>query len=166
MLFTCCLVSFCMTTYGQPTPLKCTDVKNGVFYLYLKDEGYRYAYTRNGDVQTEVNSKTHQTMLWDVKWINECTYTLKYSSGAEDSPKPERDLLKKHVQFIEILNVTEDYYVFKSTFDKLTNPTILEDTCWIKQRRGLSNKPINNPRIDSINKIKQAVIDATKIKQH
>jgi hypothetical protein len=94
-------------------------------------------YTRTDDVQTELNTETRETILWDVKWINDCSYYLKYNSGAEGRPKKEMDILKKHKIAIEIVSVTQDYYVYKSSPDRTGNPTIMTGTLWIKQRRGL-----------------------------
>ena len=73
----------------------------------------------------------------------------------------EQKLLSKHIIVTEILHVTEDYMTFRSTLDKATNPTVLNDTIWIKQRQSSTGKMITNPRADSITASKKRIIDST-----
>jgi hypothetical protein len=51
---------------------------------------------------------------------------------------------------------------FRTAFDKLTNPTVLNDTLWIKQRQSSTNKMTINPRADSIAASKKRIIDSTQ----
>ena len=155
-----CFFIFSLQSFSQPKKLTCSDVKNGVFIFYSPIDGSMSTYTRNGEVQKEVNPQTHQTVLWDVEWINDCSYSLKYNSGYEDKPKKEIDILNKHKVIVEILSVTENYYVYKSSIDKSTNPTLLTDTLWIKQRRDAKNKTVNNTSIDSVTALKKVAYDS------
>lgn len=141
--------------------LTCSDIKNGVFISFSKTDGSKTIYTRSGDVQKEFNASTRENVLWDLEWINDCSYYLKYNSGLEDKPKQESEMLKKHKFLIQITSVTQDYYIFQSFLDKESNPVILKDTLWIKQRRDAKNKLINNPRIDSLLAVRKAAFDAS-----
>ncbi len=78
----------------------------------------------------------------------------------EDKPKETQELLKKHKLLIQILNVTDDYYIFQSTFDKASNPVLLKDTLWIKQRSDAKRKVTSNPRIDSLLALRKAAFDS------
>jgi Protein of unknown function (DUF2846) len=141
--------------------LSCHDIKNGVFIYFSKNDGSKSTYTRTGEVQKEFNGATRETVLWDVEWINDCSYYLKYNSGAEDKSKQELDILKKHKFLFNIVSVSEDYYVFESYVDKSSNPLLFKDTLWIKQRRDAKNKVISNPRIDSLLAQKKVVFDSS-----
>lgn len=143
--------------------LTCSDVKNGVFISFSKTDGSKTIYTRSGDVQKELNASTRETVLWDLEWINDCSYYLKYNSGLEDKPKQELEKLKKHKFLIQIISVTQDYYIFQSFLNKESNPVILKDTLWIKQRRDAKNKLVNNSRADSLIAVRKAAFEASLV---
>ena len=117
---------------------------------FSRADGSRSTYTRNGEEQKEFNPATHESVIWDVEWVSDCAYYLKYNSGLEDTPKQTQELLKKHKFLYQILNVTDDYYIFQSTLDKASNQVVLKDTLWIKQRSDAKKKGTINPRIDSL----------------
>jgi hypothetical protein len=142
--------------------LNCLDVKNGTFNYFDKREGETEIFIRKGDIQREISPKRRETIYWEVNWLNNCTYTLKYQSGGEDRSAAEQKLLNKHLVVVEILQVTDDYMTFRASMDKITNPTVLNDTLWIKQRQSSTNKTFNNPRADSIAASRKRVIDSTQ----
>jgi|SRR6185437_3457081 len=63
--------------------ITCSDLKNGVFISFSKTDGSKTIYTRSVDVQKEFNASSRKTVLWDVEWINNCSYYLKYNSGGQ-----------------------------------------------------------------------------------
>jgi len=140
--------------------LSCSDLKNGVFVFFSRSDGSRSTYTRNGETQKEFNPSSRETVIWDVEWVSDCAYYLKYNSGMEDKPKQTQELLKKHRLFYQILEVTDDYYIFQSTLDKASNPVLLKDTLWIKQRSGVKRKVTTNPRIDSLLALRKVAFDS------
>ena len=141
--------------------LTCNDIKNGVFIFVSKTDGSKSIYTRSGDVQKELNTSTKETVYWDVEWINDCSYYLKYNSGWEDKPKQELEKIKKHKILIRVVSVSQDYYLFQSFLDKESNPAISKDTLWIKQRKDAKNKLINNSGIDSLLAVRKAEFDVS-----
>src|SRR6185437_7529562 len=82
------------TTPAFSQTLTCSDIKNGVFISFSKRDGSRSVYTRTGEVQKELNTSTKETILWDVEWIDDCSYSLKYNSGLEDNPNKELEKIK------------------------------------------------------------------------
>jgi hypothetical protein len=141
-------------------PLNCTDLKNGVFVYFSYKDGSKSTYTRNGGTQKEFNPLTRESVLWDIQWIDDCTYSMQYNSGMEDKPKAELDLLRKHKIVAQIISTTEDYYIFKTNLDKTSGPAMLTDTLWIKQRRDQKSKITSNPKIDSILQNRKAAYDS------
>ena len=132
-----CFVIFVINNYfiveAQDSPaLTCSDVKNGTFSFFDQKESAMETFIRKGNIQKEIITKHHETIIWEVNWLNDCTYTLKYQSGAENHPAAEQKALNKHIIVTEILQVTNDYLTFRSAFDKVTNPTVINDTMWIK----------------------------------
>ena len=144
------------------TGLPCSDIRNGTFNYFNPREGESEIFIRKGEVQREIFPKRRETIFWEVSWLNDCTYTLKYQSGGENRPAAEQKIMNKHIIVVEILHVTEDYMTFRTAFDKATNPTVLNDTLWIKQRQSAKNITITNPRADSIAASKKRIIDSTE----
>jgi Protein of unknown function (DUF2846) len=150
-------------TSGQDnTALNCSDIRNGTFNFFNQKEAELEIFIRKGDVQKEILTRRKETFFWEVNWLNDCTYTLKYQSGAENRTAAELKILNKHIIVVEVLHVTEDYMTFRTAFDKVTNPTVLNDTLWIKQRQSAKNKMTTNPRADSIAASKKRLIDSTQ----
>ena len=149
--------------HGQDNAaLSCSDIRNGTFNYFNRLAGEQEIFVRNGVVQKEITPKRRETLYWEVNWLNDCTYTLKYQSGGENRPPAELKILNKHIIVVEILHVTEDFMTFRTAYDKVTNPTVLNDTLWIKQRQSARNVKIINPRADSIAALKKRSIDSTQ----
>lgn len=148
------LIFFCFqsaVSSGQDKPsLNCADVRNGTFYYFNPKTGGQETFIRKGAMQRENIVKQRETILWDVEWLSDCIYTLKYESGAENHPDTEQKFLSKHIIVAEILQVHENYLTFRTAFDKVTNPTVLNDTLWIKQRQALKGPVVTNPNADSL----------------
>ncbi len=151
---------FPLLSFSQPQTITCKDIRNGIFILYSPADESMSTYTRNGYVQKEINPQKHETTLWDVEWKSDCLYTLKYNSGYEDRSKYEIKFFHKHTVVVQILSVTENYYIFKTSMDKASNPTVSTDTLWIKQRGDVTNRTVQNPGIDSILAAKKAAHDS------
>jgi hypothetical protein len=156
LLLFSCFLSF----KGFSQPLTCTNLKNGVFIFFSKTDGSISTYTRNGATQKEFNAGTRQTVMWEVEWVDDCSYYLKYNSGFEDEPKQKLDLLKKHKMLFHITSVTDDYYTFETFLDNTSKPINLKDTLWIKQHRDARNKTVSNPKIDSLLALRKMAFDA------
>lgn len=135
------------------------SVKNGVFIYFSRANGSKATCTRSGETQKEINPVTRESALWDVQWLNDSVYSMQYNSGLEDKPREELKLLQKHKVIVQILAVTEDYYTYRTSLDKVSNPAVSNDTLWIKQHRDAKNKMIGNPRIDSLLAIRRAAYD-------
>jgi hypothetical protein len=157
----CACILIALTASAQ-TQLSCSDVKSGSFMSYPPN-GNVLSTIRTADSQRDINKKRRETIYWEVSWLNECTYALKYVSGAEQRTKAEQNILNRHKMICEILTVTEDYYTFRVALDKASNKTVANDTLWIKERRNAANKLTKNPRADSIAKAR-TINDTIKVK--
>jgi hypothetical protein len=145
-------------TKGQDNPvLTCSDIRNGTFNFFNQREAESEIFIRKGAVQKEISPKRKETIYWEVNWLNDCTYTLKYQSGGENRTAAELKILNKHLIVVEVLHVTEDYMTFRTAFDKVTNPTICN-----KKRKSPNKKTTSNPRADSIAALKKRIVDSTQ----
>ncbi len=140
--------------------LTCADIRNGIFYYFGKGSEGEETFIRKGALQREQVPAKKETLSWEIEWISDCIYTLKYQSGAENHPEAEQKFLVKHLLVTEVLQVTDNYLVFRSAFDKATNPTILKDTIWIKQRQSQGGRVVNNPNADSVLNTRKHIRDS------
>lgn len=106
------LVFFTGTVFSQD--LNCSEFKNGTFMIVDPEAGNSYI-TRNGNVQTEKGDSSGLELLFDVVWLDECTYTLKVKEvlkNPQNIPIPLEMVLTVH-----IIEVKENSYVQISTSD-------------------------------------------------
>jgi hypothetical protein len=153
-----CFLIFPLAAFTQS--LSCTDIKSGVFIYFLKKDGSKIVCTRTADEQKEFNTSAHQTVVWEINWISDCSYVLAYNSGLEDAPKQTQQLVRRHKFVNTITSVTPDYYIVQTSLDKPLNPVLTIDTIWIKQYRDVKNKLFVNPRVDSLVALRKAANDS------
>jgi hypothetical protein len=132
-VFLSCFPAFPPAAFTQS--VGCGDIKSGVFIYLLKTDGSKVVCTRTANEQTEVNASAHQTVVWEITWVNDCSYVLAYNSGMEDASKEARQLVRRHKFVNTITSVTPDFYIVQTSLDKPLNPVLTIDTMWIKQYR-------------------------------
>ncbi len=116
-----------------PNRNKCDQYRNGTFYYHFKinEKISQYTVTRNDSMQIEANDKTGDIAKYSIRWIDNCSYELKFIGGSKILPEELLNLKKTMVVQTTILSGTTEYYLFKST----TNLTklVLSDTIWLKK---------------------------------
>lgn len=97
--------------------INCEKFKNGKFRSTF--EGRSIVIERSGTTQTEyltvLNGKTLKTpmvMVLNVKWLNDCTYTLSLTA---ESLKKYPKFPKNAVITVKIINVNENSYTQSAT---------------------------------------------------
>ena len=75
--------------------------------------------------------------MWDIKWKNDCFYTLTYLYGQGSFDVAAKALKGKIAVDVNIVQATEDYYyVYKTIANKRTHALATSDTLWLKQQPG------------------------------
>jgi hypothetical protein len=120
----------------------CSDLKEGTYFTYPKNTQDHWKSERTGNFQKETNLGTGDTSTWQVKWQNNCRYTMKYIAGGKDLKKEEQDFVHKHVLAFEINSVTPDYYIFSEYIDKVEKTPFLVDTMWRKEKTIVADKRV------------------------
>lgn len=145
--FSCFLFLPFIISAQAKTPT-CADLKDGIFHYYPKNSSDHDLNIREGEFLHETNSKSGDTILWQVKWIDECIYSLKYISGNRSMPEENLKFIKKHKLVYEIGRITKEYYLFKGYVDKVSDIPIQTDTMWLTEKANrVSNelfKPVAN----------------------
>lgn len=118
----------------QSAPV-CTQLKEGIFYVYPRNTTDQYKIVRTKDKQVEHNLKTGEVTEYQVTWNSNCQYILAHISST--AKKPGADLIKKYKLAYEVVSVASGYYVYNMYLDKV-NPGDIEyrqistDTAWLK----------------------------------
>lgn len=111
----------------------CAALHNGTFYTYDKVANNHTLIIRNGDLQQEINRETNDTSLWKVDWRSECNCMLTYVSGGQIE-KRLKSIPAKVIVNVQILQTTNDYYVYKSFVRLYGTESTTSDTVWLKER--------------------------------
>jgi hypothetical protein len=134
-----CLFIFIIIPHQAFCQDRCEDLKNGIFYSY--DGTFESIYYRSGEEQKEINTETGDSSIWQIKWLDNCNYTLKLIKGNSYTDK-QILYIKQHLVFVKILNITDQYYTYESHFDKLTGKLVIADTLWLKKKPSLKDQNI------------------------
>jgi hypothetical protein len=132
---TICLVVFLTKPYKTFCQNKCEDLKNGTFYSYTR-EGIESIFIRHGEMQKELNTQSEDSTVWQIKWVGNCSYTLKFLQG-NGYPDGQIIFLKQHIFFFRVLEITDNYYLYESHQDGPSGKLIFMDTVWLKQKPSL-----------------------------
>ena len=121
---------------GQPARVNdCNKVKYGTYYFYPPKTNDEYVILRDKDVQREINFKTKDTSFWQVKWNNDCEFSLSFIRKNRPISDDEMAFYKAHVVVAQIAEVSKQYYVYNAWVDSIKsgNP-FNRDTIWFKPR--------------------------------
>lgn len=105
-----CVISISVYSYGQKH--NCKSLHEGVFKL-LSDQTGVTVITRNKNIQTEINEKLATTIVYNVTWIDDCTYELrlkKQLSGDTQLAGKKDDVLT-----VKILKVKDKSYTARTS---------------------------------------------------
>ncbi|MEO7523519.1 MAG: hypothetical protein ABIT58_05455 [Ferruginibacter sp.] len=140
-LITIFILSPCFL-HAQNSKLTCVDLRKGIFHMYPKNSADHYLIIRENEIVNEINTITGDSTLWEVKWPEDCVYSLKYISGSKKMDDKSRSFFEKHKLVYEVLNVTNDYYAFKGYIDNISSNPIVSDTIWLNEKATVVNNEI------------------------
>jgi hypothetical protein len=120
---------------GQPARVNdCNKVKYGTFYFYLPKTNDEIVIIRDKDLQTEIDKKTKDTSFWQVKWKNDCEFSLKFIRKSGPISDDEKAFYNAHVVVAQIAKVSKQYYIYNGGLDSIESGNPLSDTIWFKPR--------------------------------
>ena len=90
----------------------CKSLHNGSFKIFDKESGTTYI-KRTETSQTETNKEMGYEMIFDVKWIDDCTYELRPKKLIKGDPAIIRD--GKGVLTTMIKTINETNYIAETT---------------------------------------------------
>lgn len=123
------------------------NLKEGVFYYAPKNTQSQILIRRANGKQVFTDIINGDTSAWKIEWLNDSIYTLKFISCS--CPAPNNNVkLNEHIVVHQIIQITEDYYLYKETVDNAANKKYTIDTVWRKENKSFSNilkliQPVN-----------------------
>lgn len=92
--------------------LNCKKFKEGNYKIYDEKFGTT-SISRTGNEQIETSDGSSLELLFNVTWVDECTYTLEIKEVLAN-PKDEF-VMRELIVTVEIIEVKENSYIQKST---------------------------------------------------
>lgn len=87
-------------------PVNCKDFRTGTFVL---EGDTNYKFVRTSDTQIETNLSTGDTTVFDITWLDDCSYRLNFREGYY--PKRNDTL----IMTVKIIKTAGDYMYYEST---------------------------------------------------
>jgi hypothetical protein len=60
---------------------KCADLREGIVYSRSQDKHQPYKIFITGSTLKQVNLTTRDSSIWEIQWVEECGFTIKYLPG-------------------------------------------------------------------------------------
>ncbi|MBV9962705.1 MAG: hypothetical protein JO072_10695 [Parafilimonas sp.] len=151
----CICLCFVFTAFISKAQSDCNDIKTGTFYYCPKNTNDNYLEVRNDKYLVETNLLKGDSSVYEIKWSNDCVYTLKYISGNAEISDAIIEFNKKHKLLFQVNKITKDYYLFTGYIDKTSNQPILTDTMWLNIKTNVAGNELFK-QIKSPSEIKKA----------
>lgn len=120
---------------GQPARVNdCNKVKYGTFYFYPPKTNDEFVIIRDKDLQREIDFKTKDTTFWQLKWKNDCEFSLRFIRKSGPVSDDEKAFFNNAHVSVQIAKVSKQYYVFKGGLDSIESRNPVSDTIWFKPR--------------------------------
>ncbi|WP_207515251.1 hypothetical protein [Longitalea luteola] len=124
-----------LLTCGHPARVNdCNKVKYGTFYFYPPKTNDEFVIIRDKHLQREIDYKTKDTTFWQLKWKNDCEFSLRFIRQSGPISDDEKAFYNAHVSVVQIAKVSKEYYVFKGGLDSIESRNAVSDTIWFKPR--------------------------------
>lgn len=111
----------------------CTKYKTGSFSFHFENqqETVYFTFIRNDSMQIETNQNTGDISEFIIKWIDECSFQLKFIKGTENLTEDLLQFKKTMTITTTILHAADNYYLFEAKSDK--SDYVLTDTIWVNK---------------------------------
>jgi len=101
-----------VTCIGFSQGKDCSQFKDGTFKVTDPKSKKVCIITREGDTQTEKLEESDETYNFDIKWLDNCTYTL---SPTPSTIARDKDVLEAGIMTVRITQVKDGSYIHKIT---------------------------------------------------
>lgn len=120
----------CYSQYQMP---KCADLREGIVYSRSQDKHQPYRIFISGSTLKQVNLTTGDSSIWEIQWVGECGFTIKFLSGNDPLSQGQKNYLQQHVIALKIEHITPDYYLYSVYRDRIGHRLYARDTLWVHE---------------------------------
>ena|ERR1700722_11072157 len=127
-VFLCPLLCYCQ--FHTP---KCADLRECIVYTRSQDKHQPYKIIIARSTMKQVNLTTGDSSVWEIQWVEECGFTIKYLSGNDSLSKGQKYYLQYHRIALKIEDIMPDYYLYTAYRDRIGHRPYSRDTLWIRE---------------------------------
>jgi hypothetical protein len=120
----------CYCQYHTP---KCADLKECIVYSRSQDKHQPYKILITRSTLKQVNLTTGDSSVWEIHWVEECGFTIKYLAGNDSLNQGQKYYLQDHAIALKIESITPDYYLYTAYRDRIGRRPYAQDTLWIHE---------------------------------
>jgi hypothetical protein len=118
----------CYCQYHTPI---CADLRECIVYSRSQDRHEPYKIFITGSTFKQVNLITGDSSLWEIQWVEECGFIIKYLSGNDAFDEGQKRYLQQHVIAMKIEHITPGYYLYSAYRDRIGHRLYARDTLWV-----------------------------------
>jgi hypothetical protein len=120
------------TAYGYSQKADCTVFKNGTFKVTDPATKKVCIITRDGDIQTEKMEDAAEIYDFEIKWLDDCTYTVNPTPATAARNK---DVLKAGTMTVKITKVKDSSYVQRITVANNPKFRRIDEVFLVKEKK-------------------------------
>lgn len=124
-------LSYCQTQTQTHTPT-CADLRESTVYSRSQDKHEPYKIVITGSSLKQINLTTGDSSIWQIHWVEQCGFTMKFLSGNDSLTPGQQHFVKHHVIALKIDNNTPDYYLYTVYRDRIGHQLFTRDTLWVR----------------------------------
>jgi hypothetical protein len=109
----------------------CADLRECTLYTRSEDKHQPYKISITSSTITQTNLVTGDSSVWEIHWVAECGFTMKFLSGNDALTQGQKNYTQHHVIALKIENTTPDYYLYTAYRDRIGHRQYARDTLWI-----------------------------------
>jgi hypothetical protein len=111
----------------------CSKAKNGKFFYYSKFDRHKVFIERKDSLQTETDAQNNRVLKSKVIWEGDCKFLMFVNAFSETKLTQSDSLLSIKAIPIEIIKVTNDYYICTVKFSTAKKSYELTDTMYFQK---------------------------------
>ena len=109
----------------------CADLRECTLYTRSEDKHQPYKISITSSTITQTNLVTGDSSVWEIRWVAECGFTMKFLSGNDSLSKGQQYYAQHHKIALEITSITPDYYLYTVYKDRIGHHEYARDTLWV-----------------------------------
>ncbi len=127
------LLSFCfllISCMSSSAPIDFSAIRSGTFFQYGKDAQLHSTIIRNDSLQIEINTRTGDTSVWKIEWLDSSAYYCKILSLPKSKSPNEFAKYNRSILLIQLRELTDSYFTYQGELTIDGETGVVSDTLW------------------------------------